>query len=238
MFPVHRLFQDRSPQEYPHTVTDCRSRCKERSTIPNGMLRHLRCLLCNQLADTGNLKCRRLIVSQSSSKILSTYFFQSIFYNTRSADSDIDDASASVTPWKAPAINGLSSGALQNTTSLAQPRESCLFGCLLLQEQSRPSSFTASILIPVFVEANVYRTAYTLCTASACGNERIRSSSAVVIPLVTRAEYPPIKFTPTVLLHDPESWRLSQNPLVSYKQAPPNQAIGVTEIRLFTIGIP
>ena len=33
-------------------------------------------------------------------------------------------ASASVTPWKAPAINGLSSGALQNTTSLAQPNES------------------------------------------------------------------------------------------------------------------
>ena len=32
---------------------------------------------------------------------------------------------AVVTPKKAPAINGLSSGALQNTTSFAQPRESC-----------------------------------------------------------------------------------------------------------------
>ena len=30
-------------------------------------------------------------------------------------------ASPSVTPWKPPAMNGLSSGALQNATNLTQP---------------------------------------------------------------------------------------------------------------------
>ena len=33
--------------------------------------------------------------------------------------------SPSVTPWNAPAMKGLSSGALQNTTSFAHPKESC-----------------------------------------------------------------------------------------------------------------
>ena len=33
-------------------------------------------------------------------------------------------ASPSPGPWKAPAINGLSSGALQNTTNFAQPKPS------------------------------------------------------------------------------------------------------------------
>ena len=38
---------------------------------------------------------------------------------------------------------------------------------------------------------------YNKITTYACGIERIRSSSAGVIPLLTRAVYPPIKFTPT-----------------------------------------
>ena len=37
-------------------------------------------------------------------------------------DSHVDDQSPSPTPWNAPAIKGLSSTALQKTTSLAQPK--------------------------------------------------------------------------------------------------------------------
>ena len=60
--------------------------------------------------------------------------------------------SASPTPWKAPAINGLSSTALQKTTSFAAPRQLL---SLVYSEHSLtifPILRTASILIPALVE--------------------------------------------------------------------------------------
>ena len=60
--------------------------------------------------------------------------------------------SGSPGPWNAPAMNGLSSGALQNTTSFAAPMQllsavsSAVFLMIL------PMSATASMFMPVFVE--------------------------------------------------------------------------------------
>ena len=107
-------------------------------------------------------------------------------------------ASASVTPWNAPAINGLSSGALQNTTNFAQPRESFSLVSSAVSLIISPIRRTASILIPVFVEPTFTELHTNSVEASACGIERIKFSSAGVIPFDTKAEYPPIKLTPTV----------------------------------------
>ena len=108
-------------------------------------------------------------------------------------------SSASVTPWKAPAINGLSSGALQNTTNLAQPMLSFSLVASAVCKMISPIIFTASILIPVFVDPKFTELQTKSVVARASGIDWIKSSSLFVIPLDTRALYPPIKLTPTVL---------------------------------------
>ena len=135
-------------------------------------------------------------------------------------------------------MNGLSSGALQNTTSFAQPKESCSFVYSAVSLMISPSRRTASMLIPQRVEPTLTELQTFSVLDSAIGIERIKSSSAWVMPLFTNAEYPPIKFTPT-------SWAaLSITSAIFAKSsgvlhaAPPTSAIGVTEIRLFTIGTP
>ena len=97
-------------------------------------------------------------------------------------------ASASVTPWNAPAIKGLSSGALQNTTSFIQSALSCASLISAVSLMISPISRTASILIPVLVEPRFTELQTRSVACSACGIERISSSSALVIPFDTSAE--------------------------------------------------
>ena len=96
-------------------------------------------------------------------------------------------ASASLTPWKAPAINGLSSGALHKTTNLAQPIESFSLVKSAVSWMISPINFTASILIPVLVDPTFTELQTLLVTFIASGIERINNSSAFVIPLETIA---------------------------------------------------
>ena len=66
----------------------------------------------------------------------------------------------------------------------------------------------------------------------------MRSSSAGVIPLHTRAEYPPMKLTPTFLAAlSRVSASLTKSSVVLHTE-PPTNAIGVTEILLCTTGTP
>ncbi len=127
---------------------------------------------------------------------------------------------------------------MQNTTSFAHPSESASRVASAVCRITSPINFTASILIPVLVEPTLTELHTLSVTASALGIERISLSSASVIPLETSAEYPPIKFTPT-------SWAtLSSVCAIETKSsgvlqaAPPTSETGVTEILLFTIGIP
>ena len=147
-------------------------------------------------------------------------------------------ASASVTPWKAPAINGLSSGALQNTTSFAHPRQSFSFVSSAVSRIFSPRSLTASMFSPVFVEPTLTEEHTTSVTASASGIERIRFSSAGVIPLDTSAEYPPKKFTPTAFAARSSVFAIVTKSSGVLHADAPTRAIGVTEILLCTIGIP
>ena len=75
-------------------------------------------------------------------------------------------------------------------------------------------------------------------SARAWGIERIRFSSAVVMPLLTRAEYPPRKFTPTSLAARSRVLAMVTKSSGVLQAHPPTRAIGVTEILLFTIGTP
>ena len=135
-------------------------------------------------------------------------------------------------------MNGLSSGALQRTTSFVHPKESLSFVKTAVSLITSPISFTASILIPVLVEPRFTDDIIRSVWDRAIGMERIKSSSAGVIPFATNAEYPPIKFTPTSLATRSKVFAISTKSSFVLHAAPPIRPIGVTEIRLFTIGIP
>jgi len=134
------------------------------------------------------LKAVFLMVSQRTSKFSPLTFSRATFTTPGPLTPTLMMASASVTPWKAPAINGLSSGALQNTTSFAQPKESLSFVAWAVSVTMRPINSTASMLRPVLVEPTLIELHTRSVVAKASGIERIRFLSAVVIPLLTRAE--------------------------------------------------
>ena len=101
-----------------------------------------------------------------------------------------------------------------------------------------PISLTASILMPVLVEPRFTELHTRSVVDNARGMERISSSSAGVIPLLTSAEYPPRKFTPTSCATLSRVFAMLAKSSMVWHAAPPISAMGVTEILLFTMGIP
>jgi len=178
------------------------------------------------------------MVSQRTSKFSPRTFSNAVLTTPGPLTPTLMILSASVTPWNAPAIKGLSSGALQNTTSFAQPRESSSLVYSAVSFTISPISLTASILMPVLVEPRFTELHTRSVVDSARGMERISSSSAGVIPLLTSAEYPPRKFTPTSCATLSRVFAMLAKSSMVWHAAPPISAMGVTEILLFTIGIP
>jgi len=210
----------------------------DRSTIPNGTPSILDASLATSCPTLVTLKAVFLIVSQRISKFSPLTFSRAFFTTPGPLTPTFITQSPSVTPWNAPAMKGLSSGALQNTTSFAHPIESSSFVssavCLIIS----PRSFTASISIPVFVEPTLIELQTFPVVERASGIERMRSSSAGVMPLFTSAEYPPIKFTPIVSAALSRAFAILTKSSLVLQTEPPTSAIGVTETRLFTIGMP
>ena len=127
---------------------------------------------------------------------------------------------------------------MQKTTSFAHPSPSSSFVALAVSKTISPISFTASIFNPVFVEPTLIELQTLSVEARASGIDLIRFSSALVIPLLTSAEYPPIKFTPTSLATLSSVFAIVTKSSGFLHALAPTSAIGVTEILLFTIGIP
>ena len=211
---------------------------RERSTIPNGTPSIFEACFATSWPTLVTLNAVFFIVSQSTSKLSPRTFSRAFLTTPGPLTPTLITQSPSVTPWKAPAINGLSSGALQNTTNLQHPRESSSFVSSAVSTIISPISFTASMSIPVFVEPTFTELHTFPVEERASGMDLIRSSSAAVIPLFTSAEYPPIKFTPIVSAALSRAFAsFTKSPVVLHTD-PPTSAIGVTDTLLFTIGIP
>ena len=106
-------------------------------------------------------------------------------------------ASASPLPCMAPAMKGLSSGALQKMTILAQPMESCSAVRLLTASSTSAIRSTASMLMPARVEATL-TDEHTRCVLPmASGIASMRAVSLRVKPFWTSALKPPRKSMPT-----------------------------------------
>ena len=161
---------------------------RERSMMPNGTPRRLEASCATSCPTRVILNAVFLMVSQSTSKFSPRAFSSATFTTPGPLTPTLMIASASVTPWNAPAMNGLSSGALQNTTSFAQPRESSSLVASAVSFTISPIRRTASMFKPVLVEPTLMELHTRSVCASACGMERIRFSSAGVIPLETSAE--------------------------------------------------
>ena len=144
--------------------------------------------------------------------------------------------SASPTPWNAPAMKGLSSTALQNTTSFAHPKPSRPAVSPAVFLIVPPIRRTASMLMPAFVVATFTLEQTRSVVASASGMAAISRRSPEVKPLCTRAENPPIKFTPHAFAA--LSIATAKGTKSSVSHAPATSAMGVTQMRLFTMGMP
>ena len=95
--------------------------------------------------------------------------------------------SGSLTPWKAPAINGLSSGALQNTTSFPAAMQSLSFVSSAASLTFWPIILTAFIFIPALVEPMFTDEQICSVSAKALGIELISSRSPAAKPFCTSA---------------------------------------------------
>ena len=170
---------------------------RERSMMPKGTFRRRDASLATSCPTLVILKAVFLMVSESSSKFMPAACFSASRTTPGPETPRFSTQSASETPWKAPAIKGLSSGALQNTTSLEQALLSVSLVRYAASLITSPMSRTASMLMPVLVDARLTEAQTILVSASARGRERISSSSAVLMPFWQMAEKPPRKLTPT-----------------------------------------
>ena len=208
----------------------------ERSTIPKGTPNRRLASVPTSCPIRVILKAVFLIISASSCIGRSFGALASAALTTPGPETPtLITQSASPTPWKAPAINGLSSGALQKITSLAAPIQLRSWVSLAASTTFSPIILTASILIPAFVEP-IFTEAQTwsVC-AKACGIAFITSKSPAEKPFWTSAEKPPIKLTPTLCAQRSKvkAYLIGSPPLTAA-----SIAIGVTEIRLLITGIP
>ena len=94
-------------------------------------------------------------------------------------------------------MNGLSSTGLQKITSFAHPNASLSAVRRAVFFTMCPISATASILIPAFVEPIPTELHTISVVANASGMEAMSLRSPSVYPFDTKAEKPPMKFTPT-----------------------------------------
>ena len=101
-----------------------------------------------------------------------------------------------------------------------------------------PRRRIASISIPVRVEPTLTEAQTYSVVLSAMGIARIRFSSAGVIPFDTTAEKPPRKLTPTSFAAWSSVLAIFAKSSGQVQADAPIRPMGVTKIRLFTIGIP
>ena len=171
----------------------------DKSTIPNETPSLLEASLATSCPILVILKAVFLIVSATTSKGSPFTFSSALCTTPGPLTPTLITVSASPTPWKAPAINGLSSTALAKTTSLAQ---AIAFSWAVKSAHFliiSPISLTASIFIPLLVEP-ILTDAHTLLVLfKACGIDLIKILSPLLYPLWTKAEKPPMKFTPKSL---------------------------------------
>ncbi len=153
---------------------------RDKSMIPNGTPNLLATSLATNCPTRVILNAVLLIASQSVSKSEPLTSSSALFTTPGPETPTLMQQSPSEMPWNAPAMNGLSSGALQKTTSLAQPIESASFVRYASSLILLPIKLTASILMPVLDEARLTDEHTLSVAARAAGMEFMKRISLAV----------------------------------------------------------
>ncbi len=111
------IFSSTSPTESPTAGVGA----SDRSMMPNGTPRRRDASWATSWPTRVILNAVRLMVSHRNSKSLPLASSSARETTPGPETPTLMTASPSVTPWKPPAMNGLSSGALQNATNFTQP---------------------------------------------------------------------------------------------------------------------
>ena len=144
---------------------------RDRSIIPKGTFRRREASWATSWPTRVILKAVFLIVSATTSKGSPLTLSRARLTTPGPLTPTLTQLSPWVTPWKAPAIKGLSSTGFEKTTSLAQPKASCSFVSSPRVLKIRPISATASMLIPALVEPTATELQTRSVVASASGME-------------------------------------------------------------------
>ena len=153
---------------------------RDKSKIPNGMFNIFEASCPINSPTRVILKAVFFTTSATSVSVVALEFSNASLTTPGPETPTLITASASPEPWNAPAINGLSSTALQNTTNFAQPKPSGVISAVFLMVS--PANFTASILMPARVEPMLIELHTISVVFIASGMERINTSSAGDIP--------------------------------------------------------
>ena len=133
-------------------------------------------------------------------------------------------------------MKGLSSGALQNTTSFAQPSPSRSAVASAAALMMAPIRLTASMLMPFFVVPRLIDEHTRPVSASARGIDSMSRRSPEVMPFCTSAENPPTKSTSSSLATSSRVFAHGVKSVSSLGSA--TSEMGVTAMRLLMIGTP
>ncbi len=125
---------------------------RDRSTMPKGTLSLLEASCATNCPMRVILKAVRFMSSAISVRLLPAPSFCMAARTTPGPETPtFITQSGSPGPWKAPAMKGLSSGALQKTTSFAAPMHSRSVVSSAVRLTIFPIFATASMFIPAFV---------------------------------------------------------------------------------------
>ena len=152
----------------------------DKSTIPKGTPNLLEASCPTNWPILVTLNAVFFIVSATTSNGSPLTFSNALWTTPGPLTPTFITVSASPTPWKAPAINGLSSTALQNTTNFAHPNPFCSFVSSAVCFTICPISFIASIFIPDLVDPTLTDAQTLLVHAKAFGIDFINISSPLV----------------------------------------------------------
>ncbi len=211
---------------------------RDRSTMPKGTPSLLEASLATNWPTLVTLNEVFFIVSHRTSKSPSLTWDTAVLTTPGPLTPTFMTASVSVTPWNAPAMNGLSSGGLQNITSFVQPMESLSAVLSAVRFMTSPMSLTASMFIPIFVVATSTDPQTLSVLPRASGIESISILSDRVMPFATNAEYPPMKLIPIFLAALSKVCAMVTKSSGVLHAEEPTMLMGVTETLLLTMGIP
>ena len=127
---------------------------------------------------------------------------------------------------------------------IAEDQEFCtaerivVAGCLCFLKDDLSHQFDRIHIYASFGGANVHRAAQPFRLCKCRGMDRISISSTGIIPLETRAEYPPRKLTPVSSAARSSVFAIVTKSSGVLQTLTPTRTRGVTEIHLLAIGMP